>query len=165
MFSSFISILFLNYNKGVLHSCNKTGLTTGLGFFFWILILQVEFSHFSTILDVVHALLPHKYRKSHACFEARSNKSYPEKYTECTYKHKKIIYIYLYIYIFFFFICSYYCWKTHTSAEECIIFPFPHHLIFQCFTVPVTAASHRQWWRLSSSQLLQRREAPSHYLE
>lgn len=74
----------------------------GVGFFFWILILQVEFCHFSTILDVVHALLPHKYRKSHACFEARSNKRYPEKYTECTYKHKKKSFIYIYIYIFLY---------------------------------------------------------------
>lgn len=33
--------------------------------------------------------------KSHACFEARNNRFYREKYTECTYKHKTI-YIYLY---------------------------------------------------------------------
>lgn len=33
--------------------------------------------------------------KSHACFEARSNKQ--EKYTECTYKHKNHLYIFIYI--------------------------------------------------------------------
>lgn len=36
--------------------------------------------------------------KSHACFEARSNKNYQEKYTECTYKHKNHLYIFIYIY-------------------------------------------------------------------
>lgn len=34
--------------------------------------------------------------KSHACFEARSNKHYQEKYTECTYKHKNYLYIFIY---------------------------------------------------------------------
>lgn len=97
---SFISILFLNYNK----VCSTTATRQDFPIlFFCFSIYTSNFLTFNVYLynlDVIASSPTSQFIKSHACFEARSNKHYQEKYTECTYKHKKYLYIYLYIYIY-----------------------------------------------------------------
>lgn len=87
--------------QGVLHSRNKTGLPN---LFFFCCFFQFT-SRISSLsiyfhnLDVIPvSIVPtSQLIKSHARFEARSNKHYQEKYTECTYKHKNYLYIFIYI--------------------------------------------------------------------
>lgn len=88
LFSSFISILFLNYNK----VCSTTATRQDFPIcFVFLSIYKSNFLNFDIFLQFrcyprIHHLLP-QFIKSHACFEARSNKHYLEKYTKCTYKH------------------------------------------------------------------------------
>lgn len=99
----------LNYNK----VCSTTATRQDFPILFYFLIsfflspfftfqfLQVKFPHVPAILDGTASSPTSQLRKSHACFEARSNKHDQEKkkYTECTYKHKKYLYIFIYLYI------------------------------------------------------------------
>lgn len=98
LFSSFISILFLNYNKVCSTTATRQDFLILVSVFS---ILQVEFPHVQNISTILMlSLYPSsptsQLVKSHACFEARSNKHYQEKYTECTYKHKNYLYIFIY---------------------------------------------------------------------
>lgn len=78
---------FLNYNKVCSTNCNKTGLPNFLFFFFFFfqftssdfLAFFYNFIYFRCYPRIRHLLPQNKSIKSHACFEARSNKHYQEE--------------------------------------------------------------------------------------